>query len=88
MNKGVLVAVAVASLGFGGAALADAAAAKAKFESVCADCHETKDFAGKAAADLETKIKAISAGTMKHKGKFKVSDAEAKDLAAFLAAGK
>ncbi len=88
MNKGVLVAVAVVGLGFGGAALADAAAAKAKFEAACADCHETKDFAGKPAADLETKIKAISAGTLKHKGTVKVTDAEAKDLAAFLAAGK
>ena len=88
MNKGVLVAVAVAGLGFGGAALADAAAANAKFEAACADCHEVKDFAGKPAADLETKIKGISAGTVKHKGKVKVTDAEAKELAAFLSAGK
>jgi len=88
MNKGLLVAVAVAGLGFGSVALADAAAAKAKFEATCADCHEVKDFAGKAAADLETKIKGISAGTVKHKGKVKVTDAEAKDLAAFLSAGK
>ena len=88
MNKGVLIAVAVAGLGLSGAALADAAAAKAKFEATCADCHELKDFAGKPAADLETKIKGISAGTVKHKGKVKVTDAEAKDLAALLSAGK
>ena len=88
MNKGVLVVIAVAGLGFGGAALADAAAAKAKYEAVCADCHEKEDFAGKPAADIETKIKAISAGTIKHKGKVKLSDAEAKDMAAYLSAGK
>jgi len=88
MNKGVLVAVAVAGRSFGGAALADAAAANAKFRAVCDECHEPEDFAGKPAADLEKKIKAISAGTMKHKKKYTVSDAEAKDLAAFLSAGK
>ena len=88
MNKGVLVAVAVAGLTFGGAALADAAAAKVKFDATCADCHELKDFAGKSAADLETKMKGITAGTVKHKGKVKITDAEAKDLAAFLSAGK
>jgi mono/diheme cytochrome c family protein len=88
MNKGVIVAIAVAGLGLGGVALADAAAGKATFEATCADCHEAKDFAGKPAADLETKIKGISAGTVKHKGKVKVTDAQAKELAAFLSAGK
>ena len=72
----------------GGAALADAAAAKAKYQSMCDDCHEPEDFAGRAVADLEAKIKAISAGTMKHKKKYTITDAEAKDLAAFLSAGK
>ena len=85
MNKGVLVAVAVAGLAFGGATLADAAPPKAK---TCMGCHESEDFAGKPAADVETKIKAISAGTVKHKKKFTVTDAEAKELAAHLTAGK
>jgi cytochrome c553 len=82
----VLIAAAAAvTFSWSGLALADG---KAKFEAQCADCHEAKDFAGKPAADLETKIKGISAGTVKHKGKIKVSDADAKELAAFMAAGK
>lgn len=81
MNKLLVAFAATAALGFSGAVLADAAG---QFEEVCSDCHEKADFAGKSAADLEKSIKGISAGTIKHKGKIKLSDAEAKDMAAFL----
>jgi cytochrome c553 len=52
MKKFVLVATTLAGFAFGGAALADAAAGKAKFEEVCSDCHEAADYKGKSAADL------------------------------------
>jgi hypothetical protein len=68
-----------------GAALADA---KATVEKTCSNCHEMSDFAGKPAAQLEEKIKAISAGTLKHKKKITVTDDQAKELAAYLSAGK
>jgi cytochrome c553 len=76
---------AAATFAWSGPALADA---KAKFAADCADCHEVKDYAGKPAAELEGKIKDIAAGKVKHKGKVKVTDAEAKELAAYLSAGK
>jgi cytochrome c553 len=68
-----------------GAALADA---KAMVDKTCNNCHEMSDFAGRPAAQIEEKIKAISAGTMKHKKKFTVTDDQAKELAAYLSAGK
>jgi mono/diheme cytochrome c family protein len=88
MNRAVFVAVALAGVGFAGAALADEAASKAKYESVCSDCHEAADFSGKSVAHIEKKIMAISAGTLKHKKKFTMSEAEAKDLATYLSALK
>jgi cytochrome c553 len=86
MKKFVLVTATLAGLAFGGTALADAAAGKAKFEEVCADCHEPGDFKGKPAAELSQKMKDISSGKMKHKGKVKLTDAEIADLIAHLGA--
>ncbi len=81
----MIAAAAAVAFGWSGAALADA---KAKFDADCSDCHEVKDYAGKPAAEIEAKIKDIAAGKVKHKGKIKVTDAEAKELATFLSAGK
>jgi cytochrome c553 len=86
MKKFVLVAAAVAGIAVGSTALADAAAGKAKFEGVCADCHEAADFKGKSAADLTQAMKDISSGKTKHKGKVKLSDAEIADVIAHLGA--
>lgn len=66
-------------------ALADTAAGRAKFESACADCHEPADFADKSGAQLQTQLKGISSGQIKHKGKVKLTDAEIADLVAHLA---
>lgn len=86
MKTFVLVAATVAGFAFGSTALADAAAGKAKFDEVCSDCHEPADFKGKPAAELSQKMKDISAGKMKHKGKVKLTDAEIADLIAHLGA--
>jgi len=61
--------------------------AKAKFASDCADCHEAGDFEGEDAAALADTLKKISAGQVKHKGTVKLSDAEAAEMAAYLAKG-
>lgn len=81
----VLLVAAVAAMP--SLALADAAAGKTKFESVCSDCHEPADFAGRSASDLTTTLKGISAGTVKHKGKIKLSDVEIADVVAHLTGG-
>jgi mono/diheme cytochrome c family protein len=86
-----ILAVSLVTLGlasFSGAASADAAAGKAKFTAACAECHEVGDFAGEPVAKLTESIKAIVAGTQKHKKALKLSDAEIADLAAYMSAGK
>ena len=82
MKTGLKVLAVAAAFAFSGVAMAD----KAKFDGVCADCHEAGDFAGKSAADLTTAIKG-QMGKGKHK-KLALSDAEAASLAAYLSTAK
>jgi len=70
--------------GYGSAAFADA---KKMFDDVCSECHESADFEGEDAKELEATIKKISAGQMKHKKAIKLTDAEAAAMAAFMAGG-
>lgn len=85
--SGVIVAAA-AALGLAGNAFAaDAAAGKARFEA-CTDCHEPADFKGQPAASIQASIRDIVAGKVKHKGKVKLTDAEAADIGAYLASVK
>lgn len=90
MKTGLMIAFTVASLGFGGAALAagDAAAGKAKFEAVCADCHEPQDQAAMKPAEFDAAIRGIVAGTVKHKKKLTLTDAEIANLGAYFATVK
>lgn len=83
-----IAAVAAGLAGYSSAALSDAAAGKATFEKTCAECHEAADFKGEDAKELAGKIEKISAGQMKHKKAFKLSAAEAADVAAYMSAGK
>ena len=76
-----------ALVGVGSAAHADAAAGKATFTSICSECHEVADFEGEDAAELTATIKKIAAGQMKHKKALKLTDAQAADVAAFMAGG-
>jgi len=85
-----LFVVSLATLGMAGfslAASADAAAGKAKFTSVCGECHEAADFEGEAAADVGAKIKKIIGGQTKHKKALKLTDQQISDVAAFMASG-
>lgn len=90
MNLRSVLTVSLAAAGvagFGSTALADAAAGKATFESVCSECHETADFEGEDAAEMTATIKKIVAGQMKHKKAIKLTDQQAADVAAFMASG-
>jgi cytochrome c553 len=84
MKKSFVMFAAAAAVAFAGPAFAD----KAKFDADCAECHEAKEFAGQPAADLEKALKGMVAGSVKHKPKLKLTDAEAKSLAAYMSAGK
>lgn len=78
----------LAAMAWAGAACADAAAGKAKFNGVCAECHEAADFEGEDAAALAASIKKIVAGQTKHKKALTLTDTEIANLAEFMSAGK
>jgi len=80
----MIASVAAVFASYGSAALADA---KKTFDDVCSECHEVGDFEGEDAGELAATIKKISAGQMKHKKAFKLTDAEATEMGAFLASG-
>ena len=67
---------------------ADSAAGKKIFDSICADCHELKDHAGKPAADLQKTLKAIVARQKKHKKQLKLDDEQIANVAEYLSTAK
>ena len=67
------------------AAAADVAAGKATANARCIQCHEADDWDGEDAASLESLIRDIVAGKVKHKQKIELSPAEIADVAAYWA---
>ena len=62
---------------------ADVQAGKAAAQSKCLQCHEADDWEGESAASLESLIRDIVAGKVKHKGALQLSAAEISDIAAY-----
>jgi len=87
INRLAVIAGTLAVAGWGAAAHADAAAGKATFTKVCAECHEVGDFDGEDAKEVAATIKSIVAGTTKHKEPLKLTDAQTADVAAYMASG-
>ena len=91
MKKLILLVLCFPLVFFSGSAFGgDEAAGKATFDSKCADCHYADDFAGEAAGNIVTLIKADKTKAA-HDGKADLStlsDAEIANVAAFLASGK
>jgi len=65
------------------AAFADVQAGKAAAQSKCVQCHEADDWEGESAESLESLIRDIVAGKVKHKGALQLSAAEISDIAAY-----
>ena len=84
----VLTGAFVMLAGFGSAVHADAAAGKATFTAVCAECHDVADFEGEDAAALRGTLKQIVAGTQKHKKALTLTDAQIADVAAYMTGGR
>jgi mono/diheme cytochrome c family protein len=70
-----------------GVQAADVEAGKAKVEEICADCHDPADWEGEDAATLQSMIKDVVSGTVKHKKKLDLTDAEIANIAAYWASG-
>jgi mono/diheme cytochrome c family protein len=66
-------------------AAADVEAGKATANARCIQCHEADDWDGEGAASLESLIRDIVAGKVKHKQKIELSPAEIADIAAYWA---
>lgn len=62
---------------------ADVQAGKAAAQAKCIQCHEADDWEGESAASLESLIRDIVAGKVKHKGPLQLSPAEVADIAAY-----
>jgi mono/diheme cytochrome c family protein len=83
--------VAVAALGLlallaAGASAngADSAAGQKIFAGTCTACHQLKSYAGESETELETEVKGIVAGTIKHPKKLTLSDTDAANVAAYI----
>ena len=89
MSKVLSTLLAIlASLGAGAVALAaDAQAGRSVAQSKCVECHEADDWEGEDAASLESLIRDIVAGKVKHKRKLDLSPAEIANIAAYWGQG-
>jgi mono/diheme cytochrome c family protein len=68
-----------------GAIAADAEAGRAAASARCIQCHEADDWDGEDAASLESLIRDIVAGKVKHKQKIELTPAEIANVAAYWA---
>ncbi|PZN29215.1 MAG: hypothetical protein DIU71_14860 [Proteobacteria bacterium] len=69
------------------AGAADVATGKAVAQAKCAQCHDAEDWEGEDAASLESLIRDIVAGTVKHKTKLSLTPAEIAAVAAYWGSG-
>lgn len=67
---------------------ADAQAGRGTAQSKCVQCHEADDWEGEDAASLESLIRDIVAGKVKHKNRLELSAAEIANIAAYWGQGK
>lgn len=67
---------------------ADIQAGRAAAQAKCVQCHEADDWEGEDAASLESLIRDIVAGKVKHPRKLELASAEIQNIAAYWAAGK
>lgn len=71
------------------ASSADAGAGKAVAQAKCAACHEPADWDGETAASLQSLIKDVVTGRVKHsKTKVELSDADIANIAAYWSSAK
>lgn len=69
-------------------AAADSDAGQKTFQGTFAACHKLKSHAGKSAAELETTIHGIIAGTTKHPKKLTLTDADVANVAAYISSNE
>jgi mono/diheme cytochrome c family protein len=70
-----------------GAQAADVKAGKVAAQAHCIQCHAADDWDGEDAASLESLIRDIVAGKVKHKQKLSLSDGDIANIAAYWGQG-
>ena len=65
---------------------ADVAAGKKTFTTICAACHKLADYNAKSATELQTALKGIVAGKVKHEKKLTLSDSDIDNVVAYIKA--
>ncbi|MBL8270347.1 hypothetical protein [Steroidobacter sp.] len=75
--------VALGSVPLSVALAADVQAGKTVSQAKCSQCHEADDWEGESAASLESLIRDIVAGKVKHKAPLQLTPAEVADIAAY-----
>lgn len=89
MPKGLLISVTLGVLLSSTAANgADVQAGRAAAQAKCVECHEADDWEGEDAASLESLIRDIVAGKVKHRRAFQLTPAEIADIAAYWGRGE
>ncbi|HEY5806766.1 MAG TPA: hypothetical protein VIT67_02300 [Povalibacter sp.] len=84
----ILIAGTIAAgLWVSSANAADAGAGKSVAQAQCVQCHEADDWQGESAASLESLIRDIVAGKVKHKNKLQLSAADIANIAAYWGQG-
>ena len=83
----MLAAVFLSSMSLNAVA-ADVAAGRVVAQAKCSQCHEADDWEGESAASLESLIRDIVAGKVKHKGNLDLASADIANIAAYWGAGK
>jgi mono/diheme cytochrome c family protein len=81
------LAFAVGTLTVGVVGAADIGAGKTVANAKCVQCHSADDWEGEGAASLESLIRDIVAGKVKHKGKLDLTPSEIADIAAYWGSG-
>jgi hypothetical protein len=83
-----VLTVAALCCASGAAQAADAQAGRSTAQAKCSQCHDADDWEGEDAASLESLIRDIVAGKVKHKGRLELTPTEIANIAAYWGAGK
>jgi cytochrome c553 len=78
-----LLVIVASSCASGLARAADVQAGRSAAQNKCGECHAADDWEGEDAASLESLIRDIVAGKVKHKSKLELSAAEIANIAAY-----
>ncbi len=82
-SRSIRCLAALSLFAAGAASAADVAGGKAVAQAQCVQCHEADDWTGESAGSLESLIRDIVAGKVKHRTRLQLSDTDIANVAAY-----